>query len=62
MLISEQRRYLRSKKSRKIRLGLPLGADTIMDLSTGKNIHETGMDYPLSRTYGTVPIYQALRK
>jgi phosphomethylpyrimidine synthase len=42
---------------------LPLGADTIMDLSTGKNIHETGMDYPqLPVPIGTVPIYQALRK
>jgi hypothetical protein len=42
----------RSKKSRKIRLGLPLGADTIMDLSTGKTFMKPGMDYPqLSRTY-----------
>ena len=40
------------------------GADTIMDLSTGKNIHETrewilrGSPVPV----GTVPIYQALEK
>jgi phosphomethylpyrimidine synthase len=40
------------------------GADTMMDLSTGKNIHETrewilrNCNVPL----GTVPIYQCLEK
>ena len=40
------------------------GADTVMDLSTGKNIHETrewivrNSPVPI----GTVPIYQALEK
>jgi phosphomethylpyrimidine synthase len=40
------------------------GADTVMDLSTGKNIHETrewilrNSPFPI----GTVPIYQALEK
>ncbi|OUV03911.1 MAG: phosphomethylpyrimidine synthase ThiC [Betaproteobacteria bacterium TMED82] len=44
--------------------GIRWGADTIMDLSTGKNIHETrewiirNCPVPL----GTVPIYQALEK
>ncbi|WP_433563607.1 phosphomethylpyrimidine synthase ThiC [Nocardia sp. CA-151230] len=40
------------------------GADTIMDLSTGKNIHET-REWILRNSpvpVGTVPIYQALEK
>lgn len=40
------------------------GADTIMDLSTGKNIHAT-REYLLRNSpvpVGTVPIYQALEK
>lgn len=40
------------------------GADTIMDLSTGKNIHET-REWVIRNTpvpVGTVPIYQALEK
>lgn len=40
------------------------GADTIMDLSTGKNIHET-RDWIIRNSpvpIGTVPIYQALEK
>src|SRR5262252_2135210 len=40
------------------------GADTIMDLSTGKNIHET-REWILRNSpvpLGTVPIYQALEK
>jgi len=40
------------------------GADTIMDLSTGKNIHET-REWILRNApvpFGTVPIYQALEK
>jgi phosphomethylpyrimidine synthase len=40
------------------------GADTIMDLSTGRNIHET-REWILRNTpvpVGTVPIYQALEK
>ncbi|MBM3990799.1 MAG: phosphomethylpyrimidine synthase ThiC [Planctomycetes bacterium] len=41
-----------------------LGADTVMDLSTGKNIHET-REWILRNSavpIGTVPIYQALEK
>lgn len=40
------------------------GADTVMDLSTGKNIHNT-RDYIIRNSpvpIGTVPIYQALEK
>jgi phosphomethylpyrimidine synthase len=40
------------------------GADTVMDLSTGRNIHET-RDWILRNSpvpIGTVPIYQALEK
>src|SRR5690606_24702073 len=40
------------------------GADTIMDLSTGKNIHET-REWIIRNSpvpIGTVPIYQALKK
>src|SRR5205807_256848 len=40
------------------------GADTVMDLSTGKNIHET-REWILRNApvpVGTVPIYQALEK
>ncbi len=40
------------------------GADTIMDLSTGKNIHET-REWIIRNSpvpIGTVPIYQALEK
>ncbi len=40
------------------------GADTVMDLSTGKNIHET-REWVLRNSpvpIGTVPIYQALEK
>ena len=45
-------------------MGDPLGADTVMDLSTGKNIHET-REWILRNSpvpIGTVPIYQALEK
>ena len=48
----------------KMTWGIRWGADTIMDLSTGKNIHETrewivrNSPVPI----GTVPIYQALEK
>ena len=48
----------------KLRWGTLWGADTMMDLSTGENIHETrewivrNSPVPL----GTVPIYQALNK
>jgi phosphomethylpyrimidine synthase len=44
--------------------GIHWGADTIMDLSTGKNIHET-REWILRNSpvpIGTVPIYQALEK
>ena len=40
------------------------GADTVMDLSTGKNIHET-REWIIRNSHvpiGTVPIYQALEK
>ena len=40
------------------------GGDTVMDLSTGKNIHET-REWILRNSpvpIGTVPIYQALEK
>jgi len=41
-----------------------LGADTVMDLSTGKNIHETreAILRKSSVPIGTVPIYQALER
>ncbi len=48
----------------KLTWGIRWGSDTIMDLSTGKNIHETrewivrNSPVPI----GTVPIYQALEK
>jgi phosphomethylpyrimidine synthase len=48
----------------KLRWSVKWGADTVMDLSTGKNIHETrewivrNSPVPI----GTVPIYQALEK
>jgi len=44
--------------------GIRWGSDTIMDLSTGKNIHET-REWILRNSpvpIGTVPIYQALEK
>ncbi len=44
--------------------GIRWGGDTIMDLSTGKNIHET-REWILRNSpvpIGTVPIYQALEK
>lgn len=48
----------------KMTWGTRWGADTIMDLSTGKNIHET-REWILRNSpvpIGTVPIYQALEK
>lgn len=48
----------------KLILAISLGADTVMDLSTGKNIHST-RDYIIRNSpvpIGTVPIYQALEK
>ena len=48
----------------KSRVGLRWGADTIMDLSTGKNIHET-REWIIRNSpvpVGTVPLYQALEK
>ena len=48
----------------KLRWGLHWGADTVMDLSTGKNIHRTRerilRNSPAQ--IGTVPIYQSLEK
>ncbi|MFP5261978.1 MAG: phosphomethylpyrimidine synthase ThiC [Blastocatellia bacterium] len=48
----------------KMRWSIKWGADTVMDLSTGKNIHET-REWILRNSpvpVGTVPIYQALEK
>ncbi|HZL43423.1 MAG TPA: phosphomethylpyrimidine synthase ThiC [Verrucomicrobiae bacterium] len=48
----------------KMRWAVKWGADTVMDLSTGKNIHET-REWILRNSpapIGTVPIYQALEK
>jgi phosphomethylpyrimidine synthase len=48
----------------KMRWAAKWGADTVMDLSTGKNIHET-REWILRNSpvpIGTVPIYQALEK
>jgi len=48
----------------KMMWGIRWGGDTIMDLSTGKNIHET-REWILRNSpvpIGTVPIYQALEK
>jgi phosphomethylpyrimidine synthase len=48
----------------KMRWATKWGADTVMDLSTGKNIHAT-REWILRNSpvpIGTVPIYQALEK
>ncbi len=48
----------------KMRWGTKWGADTVMDLSTGKNIHAT-REWIIRNSpvpIGTVPIYQALEK
>ena len=48
----------------KMRWAVKWGADTVMDLSTGKNIHET-REWIIRNSpvpIGTVPIYQALEK
>ena len=48
----------------KLTWGARWGADTVMDLSTGKNIHET-REWIIRNSpvpIGTVPIYQALEK
>ncbi|MGL6040163.1 MAG: phosphomethylpyrimidine synthase ThiC [Deefgea sp.] len=48
----------------KMTWGIRWGSDTVMDLSTGKNIHET-REWILRNSpvpIGTVPIYQALEK
>src|SRR6056300_566997 len=53
-----------SEEVEKMVWGTRWGADTIMDLSTGKNIHET-REWILRNSpvpIGTVPIYQALEK
>ena len=48
----------------KLRWATLWGADTVMDLSTGKNIHETRQWIIRNSAVpiGTVPIYQALEK
>ena len=48
----------------KLRWAVKWGADTVMDLSTGQNIHET-REWIIRNSpvpIGTVPIYQALEK
>ncbi len=48
----------------KLRWALRWGSDTVMDLSTGKNIHET-REWIIRNSpapIGTVPLYQALEK
>src|SRR5881296_3828479 len=48
----------------KMRWSITWGADTVMDLSTGRNIHET-REWIIRNSpvpIGTVPIYQALEK
>jgi len=48
----------------KLRWSILWGADTVMDLSTGKNIHET-REWIMRNSpvpIGTVPLYQALEK
>ena len=48
----------------KLRWSVKWGADTVMDLSTGENIHET-REWIIRNSpvpIGTVPIYQALEK
>jgi len=52
------------KEVEKLRWATLWGADTVMDLSTGKNIHET-REWIIRNSavpIGTVPIYQALEK
>src|SRR5262245_31874496 len=53
-----------SEEVEKLRWATLWGADTVMDLSTGKNIHETRewIIRNSSVPIGTVPIYQALEK
>jgi phosphomethylpyrimidine synthase len=52
------------EETEKLRWAILWGADTVMDLSTGKNIHETRQwilrNSPVP--IGTVPIYEALEK
>ena len=53
-----------SEEVEKMVWGTRWGADTVMDLSTGKNIHET-REWIIRNSpvpIGTVPIYQALEK
>lgn len=53
-----------SKEVEKMVWGTRWGGDTVMDLSTGKNIHET-REWIIRNSpvpIGTVPIYQALEK
>jgi phosphomethylpyrimidine synthase len=48
----------------KLRQSIRYGADTVMDLSTGKNIHET-REWVIRNSpvpIGTVPLYQAVEK
>lgn len=53
-----------SEEVEKLRWAVQWGSDTVMDLSTGKNIHQT-REWILRNSpvpIGTVPIYQALEK
>jgi phosphomethylpyrimidine synthase len=52
------------EEAEKMLYAVKLGADTVMDLSTGKNIHETreAILRKCPVPIGTVPIYQALER
>ncbi len=49
---------------KKLHISMKYGADTVMDLSTGRNLNETRMAILAGSTVpvGTVPIYQALER
>ena len=47
---------------RKLKTAVKLGADTVMDLSTGKNIDPSARPSAASPPIGTVPIYQAIER
>jgi phosphomethylpyrimidine synthase len=53
-----------SEELEKMRWSIQWGADTVMDLSTGKDIHETreAILRHCPTPIGTVPLYQALQK
>src|SRR5205814_1245228 len=60
----EARAPLRAEAVEKVTWATPWGADTVMDLSTGADIHTT-REWIIRNSpvpIGTVPIYQALEK